>query len=236
MDPVKHPDVLGGAVKTGFDILESLLDARRKSEQHTLEMMRSTLGALPGVGVGLSLAETASRQHRELERRIVSQVKQAFSRSSELSKATSVGGKGRSTSDAAPPPDSTQNGRRRTGLRLTIPVGPSTVRVPIQLRNHRDQSDFVTLSANTPTAAAPAVVPLPIDLIRFEPQTLEIPARSTATANVILLMTPDLEVNRQYGTEIVISGALVKEIPLILQLVQPAPSPVVATALREHAS
>jgi hypothetical protein len=231
-------------VRTGLDILESLLDARRRAEQQALEMMRRTLGALPGVGVGLTLAETASRQHRELERQLVTQVKQVLAGAHVSPKAPSAGGSDASTSsteptpvlDRAPSVSHAQSAQRTPGLRLTVPVGPSSVRVPIQLRNHRDESDFVTLSANVRTTTPAGIVPLPTELIRFDPQTLEIPARSTATASVILRLTPDLEVNRPYGTGILISGAEVKQIPIILQLVLPTPSPAITPALPAHAT
>jgi hypothetical protein len=90
------------------------------------------------------------------------------------------------------------------------------VAVPIQLRNHRQSADTVSLSAIVPTHSGIAVIPL--ELIRFDPEIVAVPAHSEVSVQMLLRLSPAWTPGREYWSEIVLAGAEVKRVPLVVQL------------------
>jgi hypothetical protein len=101
-------------------------------------------------------------------------------------------------------------------LRLTIQQGTLGVAVPLRLRNHRESVDTVSLSAVPPRQ--PGVTTIPPHLIRFDPQTLVIPALSESSVQLLFRLGPGFEQPGEYWSEIVIDGAETKRVPLALQI------------------
>lgn len=217
----------------GWNILEALIDARAKAEQQFLADLRRNLDA------GLRLAEEMSRQGNELGRTFLDQVSRA------LSMPGGAAGSQRSAppygeytwprdSAYAPPHDRQDRDayaaepaadadspvrpadgtERPPALRLVVPAGTRDVGVPVQLRNHRDTSDVVTMSASPLRLNGAAV--LPTELIRFQPESIVIPAHEEGSVQVLVHVGPNLAPGIEYWSEVVIAGTEVKRVPLVV--------------------
>jgi hypothetical protein len=101
-------------------------------------------------------------------------------------------------------------------LRLAIPHGTLAVAVPLQLRNHRQSVERVSLSAVAPST--PGIATIPSQLIRFDPETLAIPPLSEGSVQLHLRLGSGFAQPGEYWSEIVIEGAETKRVPLALQI------------------
>jgi hypothetical protein len=90
------------------------------------------------------------------------------------------------------------------------------VAVPLNLQNRSDAPDLVELSA-APLSVADAGM-IPLNLIRFDPDTIEIPPKSEGAVQLIVHLTPRFTPGSEYWAEILISGAESRRIPLVLQI------------------
>jgi hypothetical protein len=210
------------SAQRNLKVLEALIEARANAEQQFLTNLRTDLEA------GLKLAETVSRKSRDLERSFMDEVSRA------LAPDTSTGRAHEGPPQPPPPPSAeepeyTPQSHPRSSaappaLRITVMQGTRAVAAPLHLQNGSDTSDVVSLAVNP--LAIPGAGSIPLDLIRFEPDTLHIPPRSEGAAQLILRLSPSFVAGMEYWAEILIAGAHTRRIPLVLQILPDGPSSV----------
>lgn len=215
-------NINGGLGRT-LSALETLIDTRRQTERQILRSVRRGIASFPLADIGLSLAEVFSRQRWDLEHSLIVEVRERLKPANTVPQpeqtwrgfpeqyATEPSAQAPFSSErvaepvaSSPPP----------ALRLRIPIGKNVVALPIELQNHRDTADLLSLSIKPPP---PHLQAFPLDRLYFEPAMLTIPPHSSASVMLILHIDDNIDVLKEYWSEILISGADTKQIPLVLQ-------------------
>jgi hypothetical protein len=199
----------------GFSFLETLIDARANAQRQFITDMRRGASSMPLLDAGLQFAEIVANRQRDFGRSLIHQIERTVA-----ARQFPNSRPGEPTPE--PPPEGHQSSKRTEApnqpgaLRLTIPVGTPAVAVPLQLRNHRQLADTVALSAIEP--AYSGVASIPVELIRFDPEIISVPAQSEASVQVLLRISPAWMPGREYWSEIVLAGAETKRVPLVVCL------------------
>jgi hypothetical protein len=239
--PIANLGDAGNGLPSVFSLLEAWVGARADAEELFFSEMRSKVARMPLLDAGLELAEVISKQQSDLAHLLVDLVERAVvpprraeeqRRRPAYAGAPPVAGRGPTEKHRARPAytgeRTTENYARTTDfrsdftqrgevLRLTIPQGTLGVAVPLRLRNHRQFIDRVLLSAVEPSASGVATIPS--QLIRFDPETLDVPPLSEGSVQLLVRLGPGLEQPGEYWSEVVIDGAETKRVPLALQIV-----------------
>jgi hypothetical protein len=202
------------SLRRALSALDALGNTRRRAEHSILSGIRREIGWMPFANVGLSLADYLSRRHREWEERLILEARRRLLPAT----ASRVEPNGQGGSEAWPSGSAAADPARSSiptlRLRLSVPSGPKTVSMPIAIQNHRDTPDAITVSLRPPVAG---VTPFPLNRVYVDPDRLIIPARSSASVNLVLNLDPSLDVAKEYWSEILISGLEVKRIGLALR-------------------
>jgi hypothetical protein len=211
-----------GDTKSGLSLLETLLATKTNAQRQVVSELRRNLPGLPVLDAALNLLESVSNRRADFERSLLGQLERAKVQQRTPVDAQYEGGHTPEQASREAPVPVIQNAHFRTeaeqrhvALRVTIPQGLRGVVVPLQLRNHREAADLVAFSATAPSLRG--VTPLPIELIRFDPEMLSIPPGAQSVAQLLLQLNFELEPSKEYWAEIVIAGKETKRIPLILQ-------------------
>lgn len=209
------PEGIQSSLNLALSALEALGNTRRQVEHTVLSGMRRQIGWLPFANIGLTLAEYASKQHRDLERSLILQARKKLQPECPTPEAET---RSQGFADYAPEPENAATPppapESAPALRLRVPAGMNTIALPIALQNHRDTPDLITMSLGRP---APHLLAFPSDRLYFDPEKLIIPAHSNASVQLVLRLGGSLDVTREYWSEILISGKETKRIPLALQ-------------------
>jgi len=205
-----------------FSLLEMFIDARANAQRQFLSELRKRMPGMPLLDAGLQFAEILATQQRDFGRTVIQQMERAmFPRAPHSQEHGEPGVSERSSEEGSDPERaSAQDPDPMSALRLTIPFGTQAVAVPLQLRNHREAVDTVSLAAISP--ADNRVAGIPTALIGFDPETLAIPPHADAAVQMLLRMSPSFLPGREYWSEILITGAETKRIPFVVQI-RPAP-------------
>jgi hypothetical protein len=211
-------------VRPRFRLLESWIDARTEAQRLFFLRMRGSVSGMPLLDAGMQLAEAVARQRSELANFIVGRVER------------SIAARGRAHPDRPRAPyaeeridEAAQTADVRAdapqsapALRLAIARGTRNVAVPLQLRNHRQVSDVVSVSAVPP--GDPSVATIPVEFFSFEPRLVTIPPMSEGMVQLVLRLGPDFVHVGEFWSEIVIDGVETKRVPLVLQIQPEAPT------------
>lgn len=209
--------------RRGWNLLEALIDARAHAEQQFLADLRRNVDA------GLKLAEEISRQGIEFRRSLIDQFSRALSTPGSAAgapydphRASGPDASERVAEPAGWEDVAPRNAapERPPALRLMLPRGTGDVGVPIQLRNRRDSTDVLSFTANPLHLDGAAIIPT--EFIRFQPETLAIPPQEEGCVQLLLHLGHNLAPGIEYWSEIVITGADTKRIPLVVQILADA--------------
>jgi len=201
-------------------LLGSLIDANANAQQQFLTGLRRRLAGYPLLDAGIEYVEAIARQRKEFGHTVIHHVERAFSPGSnpESSRA------GEPETSGSPPAQSPESAGQRDGtaqrsapIRLSVPLGRRSVAVPLHLHNHRNSADIVSFSAAMPTLPGVAVIPL--NLLRFEPETLVVPPQAEAAGQLLLYVSPDFLAGPEYWSDIVIAGEETRRVPLVLEVI-----------------
>jgi hypothetical protein len=205
-----------GGSQSPFSLLETFIDARANAQRQFLSELRRRLPGMPLLDAGLQFAEILATQQRDFGRTVIQQMERAMFPQAPHSQKHGEPGASECRSDEGPEPESASAETPVSALRLTIPFGTQAVAVPLQLRNHRQSVDTVSLTAIAP--ADNRVAGIPTALIGFDPETLAIPPHADAAVQMLLRMSSSFLPGREYWSEIVITGAETKRIPFVVQI------------------
>jgi len=191
--------------------VKSWIGARANAQDMFFSEMRKQAGGAPLLDAGVQFAEALARQHTEQARLVVDRL----DRSRPRRRGERYRPQGPDEADGRSP-EAHDAQPRGPALRVTIPYGTRAISVPLQLRNHRETEESITLSAAAPGASGMA--PIPPELIRFRPDSLSIGPLSVGLVELGLRVDPEVFAPGEYWAEIVIEGADVKRLPLLLKI------------------
>jgi hypothetical protein len=208
------------AIQIWFGLLDSLIDANGRARTQFYEGLRQRVGRYPLLDAGIEYARAVSQQQRELGHAVIHEVERAFvtwGGSPAPPSAQQEDGVRASTESHHDTPEPPPAPPHSAPIRISVPVGKRAIAVPLHLRNHRSSTDIVSFSAALPSTPSVAVIPL--HLIRFEPQTLAVSPQSDAAGQLLLDLATELQEDTEYWVDIVVTGAEIRRIPLILEVV-----------------
>jgi hypothetical protein len=225
----ENPNNLGinGGIQRTLSALETLIDTRRQTERQILRAVRRRVGGFPFADLSLTLAEVVSRQRCDLEHSLIYEVRERLQPADTAPQPEQTWNAYQPQYATEPPTQTVYSSERVTetvvsapapspppALRLRIPTGRNVVALPIELQNHRDTADVLSLSITPP---APHLRTFPLDRLYFEPAMLTIPPQSNASVMLILHIDENIDVLQEYWAEILITGAETKRLALVLQ-------------------